>query len=506
LWEDPVEEDMWDGGVGGELYFGDEDYDEDVMEEEEEVEEEEEEVQTPPPPVLAARPRRLQTFTCPQCRKTFFQRNFRPNLQLANMVQIIRQLHPHPQRLVPPAAGSSVSGAAAGVPGVLVAVGGQGPPNLCEKHQEPLKLFCEVDEQAICVVCRESRSHKHHSVVPLEEVVQDYKNKLQSHLEPLKKKLDAVLKQKSNEEEKITELRDKMKLEIKEFESDFEVLHQFLIGEQVLLLHQLEERYESLLARQSSNISQLEEQSAALSRLIAEAEDKSKQDGLQLLKDIKGTFIRCENIKFQEPEMVPVDVGKKYRNYFLQDVVMRKMEKVFSKVPQADITLDPDTAHPRLSLSLDRRSVKLGERRQDLPDNPKRFDSDYCVLGSQGFTTGRHYWEVEVGGRRGWAVGAARETARRKEKTMGPHQKREIWCVGTNGKKYQALTATEQTSLSPSERPRRFGVYLDYERGQLCFYNAENMTHIHTFNASFHERIFPFFRILAKGTRIKICA
>lgn len=75
-----------------------------------------------------------------------------------------------------------------------------------------------------------------------------------------------------------------MKLEIKELESDFELLHQFLIGEQVLLLHQLEERYESLLVRQSSNISQLEEQSAALSRLIAEAEDKSKQDGLQLLK------------------------------------------------------------------------------------------------------------------------------------------------------------------------------------------------------------------------------
>lgn len=171
----------------------------------------------------------------------------------------------------------------------------------------------------------------------------------------------------------------------------------------------------------------------------------------------------------------------------------------------ADITLDPDTAHPRLSLSLDRRSVKLAERRQELPDNPKRFDSDYCVLGSQGFTTGRHYWEVEVGGRKGWAVGAARETARRKLKTMGPHQKREIWCVGTNGKKYQALTATEQMALSPSERPRRFGVYLDYERGQLCFYNAESMTHIHTFNASFHERIFPFFRILAKRTHIKIC-
>ncbi|NXI39940.1 TRI41 ligase, partial [Galbula dea] len=110
---------------------------------------------------------------------------------------------------------------------------------------------------------------------------------------------------------------------------------------------------------------------------------------------------------------------------------------------------------------------------------------------SQGFTTGRHYWEVEVGGRRGWAVGAARESIRRRDKSSGGPGGGEIWCVGSNGKKYQALTATEQTALSPSERPRRFGLYLDYERGQLCFYNAESMTHIHTFNASFHERIFP---------------
>uniref|UniRef100_G1KWD0 RING-type E3 ubiquitin transferase n=1 Tax=Anolis carolinensis TaxID=28377 RepID=G1KWD0_ANOCA len=174
---------------------------------------------------------------------------------------------------------------------------------------------------------------------------------------------------------------------------------------------------------------------------------------------------------------------------------------------EIDLTLDPETAHPRLTLSSDSRGVRLGGRWRDVPDSPKRFDSDYCVLALQGFTCGRHYWEVEVGGRRGWAVGAARESARRKEKASagGPYQKREIWCVGTNGKKYQALSTTEQMPLSPCERLRRFCVYLDYERGQLGFYNAENMTHIHTFNASFRERIFPFFRILSKGTRIKIC-
>ncbi|NXK74521.1 TRI41 ligase, partial [Amazona guildingii] len=156
-----------------------------------------------------------------------------------------------------------------------------------------------------------------------------------------------------------------------------------------------------------------------------------------------------------------------------------------------EVTLDPATAHPRLSLSLDRRSVRLGERRPELPDHPKRSDWEFCVLGAPGFSAGRHYWEVEVGGRRGWAVGAAREMLRRKEKAMGAQAKREIWCVGSSGKRFQALTATEQTFLPPGERPRRFVVYLDYERGQLCFYNAETMSHIHTFNAAFRERIFP---------------
>ncbi|NWI71007.1 TRI41 ligase, partial [Todus mexicanus] len=165
------------------------------------------------------------------------------------------------------------------------------------------------------------------------------------------------------------------------------------------------------------------------------------------------------------------------------------------------VTLDPATAHPLLSLSPDGRSVKLAERRHHLlPPNPKRPDAaaaDFCVLGAPGFAGGRHYWEVEVGGRRGWAVGAARGSSRHKDeeeeegKASGAAPKREIWCVGTSGKRYQAVTGSEQTALSPGERPRRFGLYLDYERGQLGFYNAESMSHIHTFHASFRDTIFP---------------
>ncbi|NWY34703.1 TRI27 protein, partial [Pheucticus melanocephalus] len=97
-------------------------------------------------------------FTCPQCRKSFSQRSFRPNLQLANMVHIIRQLHPGPGTAPGPAPGPAGTEPAPG-----------GPPELCPKHREPLKLFCEQDLAPICVVCREARGHKQHSVLPLDE-------------------------------------------------------------------------------------------------------------------------------------------------------------------------------------------------------------------------------------------------------------------------------------------------------------------------------------------------
>lgn len=168
--QDPGSDDMWDDAMGGDLFFDNYNEEEEGMDGEG-VEDDAESPLTPPP---------RQSFTCPQCRKTFPHRNFRPNLQLANMVQIIRQMHPQPFNNT--AASTevvelAVAGDMLGVPSTLAAgraLRGERRV-LCEKHQEPLKLFCEADEEPICVVCRESQSHKRHSVMPLEEVVQEYK-------------------------------------------------------------------------------------------------------------------------------------------------------------------------------------------------------------------------------------------------------------------------------------------------------------------------------------------
>ncbi|MGH0184281.1 UNVERIFIED_CONTAM: hypothetical protein FKN15_014612 [Acipenser sinensis] len=160
-----------------------------------------------------------------------------------------------------------------------------------------------------------------------------------------------------------------------------------------------------------------------------------------------------------------------------------------------DVTLDPDTAHRWLTLSADGKRVRLGETGQDLPDTPERFDGWFCVLGREGFSSGRRCWQVQVGGNTDWRLGVSRESAERKgDISMTPQQG--YWTVeGWSGGGFTALT-DPQTPLPRSLKPQKLGVYLDYEEGQLSFYNVETRSHIYTFTdmeVNPNEKLYPFF-------------
>ncbi|KYO25543.1 butyrophilin subfamily 1 member A1-like [Alligator mississippiensis] len=79
----------------------------------------------------------------------------------------------------------------------------------------------------------------------------------------------------------------------------------------------------------------------------------------------------------------------------------------------AEVTLNEDTAYPYLILSKDRRSVTHWAIWQDVPQTTKRFSCLPGVLASKSFTSGKWYWDVEVGSWDSWAIGMAKESVER---------------------------------------------------------------------------------------------
>ncbi len=135
-----------------------------------------------------------------------------------------------------------------------------------------------------------------------------------------------------------------------------------------------------------------------------------------------------------------------------------------------NVILDPKTAHPKLIISKDAKQVKHSGSWRDVPNNPERFDSSACVLGKDGFSCGKIYYEVEVGEKTEWDLGMARESIERKGKvTVCPENG--FWCIWLrNGGEY---VANESHPSSFSERQaQKVGVFVDYEEGLVSFYNV----------------------------------
>ncbi|CAM4519510.1 unnamed protein product [Leuciscus chuanchicus] len=173
---------------------------------------------------------------------------------------------------------------------------------------------------------------------------------------------------------------------------------------------------------------------------------------------------------------------------------LRRIRKEISKRRKyaVDVTLDPDTAHKSLILSDDGKQVRRGEKKQNVPDNPARFDKCGNVLGKQGFSSGRFYFDVQVKGKTDWDLGVAKESINRKGKiTLSPQNG--YWTVRLrNGNQYSACAGTS-VSLSLRLKPQKVGVFVDYEEGLVSFYDVESKSHIYSFTDQwFTEELYPF--------------
>ncbi|KAL7880917.1 hypothetical protein SRHO_G00031710 [Serrasalmus rhombeus] len=350
--------------------------------------------------------------------------------------------------------------------------------------------------------CDNDGDHKTHSTVPIEEESGEKKTQV------VKTQAD-VQQMIQNRLKKIEELKHSVKLNKKITEKEkadsvevFRALLRCIERSHAELLELMEEKQKAAERQAEEFIKELEQEITELKRRDTELEQLSHtEDHLHLLQVYPSLCSPPPTKNWTDVRInthLRVDTLKKALTW-LRESISKDMEKFVAIELKAiqqyavDVTLDPDTANPYLILSDDGKQVTRGKKRQKLPKNTNRFNRCDCVLGREGFSSGRFYYEVQVSGKTEWDFGVAKGSIRRKgDITLSPEDG--YWTVSlTDETKYEALDS-QRVPLSLKQAPQKVGVFVDYEEGLVSFYDVETRSHIYSFTGqSFTEKLYPYF-------------
>ncbi|XP_030017531.1 nuclear factor 7, brain-like [Sphaeramia orbicularis] len=364
---------------------------------------------------------------------------------------------------------------------------------LCSQHSEKLRLFCLDHQQLVCLVCRDSRTHKKHTFKPIDEAAQDYKDFVKKSLKPLQEELQRLNQVKVEWDQTAEYISVQAQNTEKQIKEEFWKMKEFLLKEEQARIYALRNEAQQKSSMMQQRIEALSVEMVALSDTIQATEKELRSEDVLFLQNYKASVRRVQELHpTVDPELPSgtlIDVAKHVGN--LSFNIWNKMKQIVSYTP---VILDPNTACPELLLSDDLRSVKFEKLDNEtvLPKNPERFQGYSAVLGSEGFTSGTYSWEVKIGGNLNWSVGVIGESAPRKGEIS--HGYWEIWFKDGEYRAYSPPSIDRVLSLSkPLQRIR---VHLDMNRKKLSFSDPDTDTHIFTFTHAFTEKVFPLFSMI----------
>ncbi|KAG1949101.1 tripartite motif-containing protein 35-like [Pimephales promelas] len=373
-----------------------------------------------------------------------------------------------------------------------------GSEEICSLHSEKLKLFCLEDKQPVCLVCRDSKQHDNHKFRPISEVVSSYKEEFNTALKSLQEKLKHNTTMKAEFEKTVQHIKAQAEHTERQIKQQFETLHQFLRDEEEATVTALREEEEQKKQMMKEKLEEMNTHISALSHTLKDMEEMMKASDVCFLKEFP---VSMERVQSSRPDPQMASGALIHVPRYLGNLPFRVWKKMQDIVQNTPVILDPNTANPRLVLSDDLTSVRYSGNRQTLPNNPERFDCSVCVLGSEGFNSGTHCWDVDVTESVCWTLGVT--TASKQRKGYGFFNTDDVWSVqydpdGILWWSYGGL----HFGFRVEQDLDRVRVNLDYNGGTVSFSDPVTNTHLHTLTDTFTHTLFPFFQCSSGSLRI----
>ncbi|XP_030641379.1 nuclear factor 7, brain-like [Chanos chanos] len=423
---------------------------------------------------------------CPECRTLFSPKDIRANRLLRNMADAIRD-HMADLKLGDTAEDSSQNKLK-----TKVTSREHTGWMLCPLHEENLKLFCETEQKLICLICRDDPTHQGHKFVPVKEAANARKGEVKGVLGFLSKEnveLDKMIQQQVSEISKTEERSECLSNQIS---AQFEEMHEFLRKREEDVKKMLEKEKTEAVESMRKNISLVEEklscgiekQVILLSALDQQPDDSFLQWWIESGKTVTEEVKRSddENSAKEANEVSPKRLYKSgvrdlhvapdslflgpYETH-LQFFVWKEMLRSIKPVPLHHSIEENDDPYLRVSPgghSVFRKSKKgiFATKKDYVPvAHTKTF-----------LKTGQHYWEVQVGDKLEWSVGVCAKELDNEIDTLLICSYEMGYVVG----RYDYDDEEDIDVILVEVKPRKIGVYMDCERNEVSFYNADNMT------------------------------
>ncbi|XP_028256356.1 E3 ubiquitin-protein ligase TRIM21-like [Parambassis ranga] len=370
-------------------------------------------------------------------------------------------------------------------------------------------IMCDLSSRCEYTPIRQSsmkENHKSQLVVPLEDEYEIQKTELLN----TKVQIHQMIQERW---QKIQELKESVQLSEEAAEREvadgiqvFTALIQSLEGTQAELVEMIEDKQKVTRKQHQGYIEELAQEISEVMRRRAEVEQLSpSKDQLCFQQSLSSLKAALPSKDWSEVSVCPVTFEGVMRTVMgkavslLTDLVRKEMQKLQEaevknlQQSAAEVTLDPDKAHPALVLSDDRKQVHCGDDLKKLPDDSKKFEAAINVLGKQSFSCGRFHYDIQIKGKTEWTLGVAQGLISRAGE-LKLNQENGFWTICLKKSMEYFALASRLVPLTVSHPPEKVQVFVDYEEGRVSFYDVDTAAVLYSFTGcSFTAKLHPFF-------------